>query len=183
MAGSALQFRKFSKNGTAYLPSPTTRDRGRVECDALFLSERALWHIFFVAGDNLEELISPLDDSPANSVGVENEGICVADHSIKLGTNEPRERLITWAVAHAIFHSNKVHAEARDGWRDTLQPRVWVRIIRAAVGRQSLEGTEVVAERRSEAQTTAIEVSTSVVLPVFTSSEQVAVSFATSHCD
>ena len=47
----------------------------------------------------------------------------------------------------------KVHVEARDGWRDTLQPHVWVRNIRAAAGRQSFEGTEVVAERRSEAQT------------------------------
>ena len=55
--------------------------------------------------------------------------------------------------------------------------------IRAAAGRQSFEGTEVVAERRSEAQTTAIEVNTSAELPVFTSSEEVAVSFATSHCD
>ena len=95
---------RITSRGPIRLPSPTTRDRGRVECDALFLSERALRHIFFVAGDNLEELISPLDDSPAHSVGVENEGICVAGHSIKLGTTEPRERLITWTVAHAIFH-------------------------------------------------------------------------------
>ena len=88
-------------------PPPHTHIPGRrfrVECDELFLSERALWHIFFVAGDSLEELINAPDGPPAHSIGIENDGICIAGHSINLATTEPHELLITWAVAHAIFH-------------------------------------------------------------------------------
>ena len=120
---------RITSRGPIRLPSPTTRDRGRVECDALFLSERALRHIFFVAGDNLEELISPLDDSPAHSVGVENEGICVAGHIIKLGTTEPRERLITWAVAHVCMYEMYVCIDIKSlphiAWRLQLRSESW----------------------------------------------------------
>ena len=55
-----------------------------------------------MAGDDLDELLT-MPDSPSHGVHVEESGIYVADHTITAST-DPCERLITWAVAHAVFH-------------------------------------------------------------------------------
>ena len=47
---------------------------------------------------------SALGTARRRSIGVENDGMCVAGHSIKLGTSEPHELLIAWAEEHTIFH-------------------------------------------------------------------------------
>ena len=71
-----------------------------------FIPDRALWHLSFICGEELDGLLGyedgTLPEKPATEVGCTAQGITLAGLEIP-GSPGTQEKLITWAVAHAVF--------------------------------------------------------------------------------